>query len=1015
MRFGVLGAVRAWRADGGEVPLGGPARRALLAALLLSPGRAVGVERLIDEVYGERPPKDAHHALQSQVSRLRRDGIAVERVAAGYVLNVDPDDVDVHRFLRLTEQGREALGSGDPDRAAELLREALGWWAAPAPAVHLEERHLAALEDLAESDLRRGDHRAALAALGELVERHPLRERPRAQLMRALHAAGRPAEALVVYERTRRLLADELGADPSPELSAIHRELLRGEDPPAPPEALPLTSFVGREEDAARVRALLARARLVTLLGPGGVGKTRLATEVVRGQQDRQVVELAAIRDGGQLPQVMMAALGVRDSGLHPPGDRGEPADPAARLVAALSGRELLLVLDNCEQIIDDVAALAERLLTTCPGLRVLATSREPLGLTAEHLWPVRPLPLPDAVRLFTDRALAVRPDFPAQAAVESICLALDGLPLAIELAAARMRTHEAAELAGRLESERFPLLSRGSRTAEARHRTLRAVVAWSWELLSADERAMAARLTVFAGGASAAAAARVSGLPDAEALLDSLADKSFVEVSGGRYRMLATIRAFCAEKLDTPHAVRQAHAACYLDLALEADPHLRRGEQLSWLDALAAEHGNLREALRFAVESGAVELGMRLIGAQAHYLWMRGIRTTATAEAAALLAAAGPRPDPALGDDYALCALIAGEARYLRPAAALIDRDHRHPLLTFLWPLMTASGGDPEVVLRVLRRAESGDDPWGRAMARFIWAFPHMAAGEYSAARDGLTASLEGFQELGDRWGSALALDSLGWLGANTGDWAAALAHTSRALELAELLGADEDHADLLCNRGDLRQRDDPAAARADYELAAEVARRSGIPTYMAAALRGLGDLARMAGDLPAARELYEQALARSDAGWIKSSGNHTRVLVGLGRMAEAEGDPVAAAAAYRQAAEVSVTTGAVPESARAVEALAGLAEPAEAARLLGAAVALRGCAVPGDEDRLAAEARARAALGELEFAAAHRAGAELSRRAALTLAGVTPEAIRASPLDVIAAMTGEPPVRKR
>ncbi|MFI6296029.1 ATP-binding protein [Nonomuraea sp. NPDC050790] len=1013
MRFGVLGAVRAWRADGSEVPLGGPARRALLAALLLRPGRAVAAGLLIDEVYGERPPKDAHHALQSQVSRLRRDGVAVERVPAGYVLNVDPDDVDVHRFLRLAEQGRRALGSGDPDRAAELLREALGQWASPAPAVHLEERQLAALEDLAESDLRRGAHRAALDVLGELVERHPLRERPRAQLMRALHADGRPAEALLVYERTRALLAEELGADPSPELSAIHRELLLGQEPQVSGPAPALTSFVGREEDAARVGELLTRARLVTLLGPGGVGKTRLAAEVVRGRPDQQLVELAAVRDGEQLPQVMMAALGIRDGGLHPRGEREQ--SPAGRLVAALAGRELQLVLDNCEQIVGDVAALAERLLTACPGVRVLATSREPLGVTAEHLWPVRPLPPSEAVRLFTDRARAVRPDFAGGAAVESICVALDGLPLAIELAAARMRTHEAAELAVRLESERFPLLSRGSRTAAARHRTLRAVVAWSWDLLSADERAMAARLTVFAGGARAAAAARVSGLPDAEALLDSLADKSFVEVSGGRYRMLATIRAFCAEKLDDPHAVRQAHASYYLDLAREADPHLRRGEQLRWLDALAAEHANLREALRFAAESGAVELGLRLVGALACYLWMRGLRTSAMAEAAALLAAAGPEPDPTLGDDYALCALIAGEPRYLRRAGVLIDRGHRHPLLTFLWPLMTAGGGDPETVLRVLARADRDEDPWARAMARLIWAYPQMADSEYATAHAGLTAALAGFQDLGDRWGAVLALDSLAWLEATTGDRAAALERTSRALELAELLGASEDHADLLCNRGDLRQRDDPEAARADYELAAEVARRSGIPTYLAAALRGLGDLARLAGDLPSARELYAQALARSDPGWIKSSGNHTRVLVGLGRMAEAEGDQVAAAAAYRQAVEVAVATGAVPESARAVEALAGLAAPAEAARLLGAAVVLRGAAVPGDEDRLAAEARARAALGERAYAAAHRAGTRMGRQEALTLAGVSHEAIRASPLDVIAAMSGEPAVRRR
>ncbi|WP_157249320.1 BTAD domain-containing putative transcriptional regulator [Nonomuraea typhae] len=994
MRFGVLGAVRAWRADGGEVPLGGPARRALLAALLLRPGRPVPAERLIDEVYGERPPKDAHHAIQSQVSRLRRDGIAIERAGAGYLLRVDPDDVDVHRFLRLAAEGGEALSRDDPVRAAELLREALGWWAAPAPTVHLEERHLAALEDLAEADLRRGAHDAALATLGELVERHPLRERPREQQMRALRAAGRPVEALLVYERTRRLLAEELGADPSPGLAALHQELLRGEPTiTRPPAHQPLTSFVGRDEDAARVAELLSRARLVTLVGPGGVGKTRLATETIQKFPDTRLIELAHLRDGSDLPQTITSALGIRDGDLM--GTTAHAEQPAARLVTALKGRDLLLVLDNCEQIVEEAAALSERLLRDCPGVRILATSREPLAITPEHLWPVRPLPLDQAVALFTDRAKAVRPGLAATPAIAAICANLDGLPLAIELAAARVRTHEPEELAARLESERFGLLSRGSRTAAERHRTLHAVVAWSWDLLTPDEQTMAARLTVFAGGATAAAARRVSGLPDAESLLDSLADKSFADVANGRYRMLATIRDFCADHLDDPATVRLAHASHYLDVATTADPHLRTGDQLTWLNALAEEHADLRRALRWTVESGAHDLGMRLLGAQAQYLWMRGLRSAAAPEARALLEHAEEE-----GDDYVLCALIAGDPDHLRRAAALVERGHRHPLLAFLWPLMAANLLGPGSVLTLLARAESGTDPWQRAMARLILAYPQMADARFGQAREALTGALNDFRALGDRWGAALALDALGWLAATTGDRTTALACTSEALTLAEHLGADEDHADLLCNRGDLHQLDDPAAARADYERALEVARRSGIPTYLAAAQRGLGDLARLAGNLPEARELYEKALAGTDAVWIKSAGNHARLLTGLGRLAAAEGDPAAAASAYHRAITQAVVTGAVPECARAVEALADLAPPEEAARLLGAATALRGCAVPDRGERAATTARLRAALGEETFAAAHAAGARLTRAQALALAGVPEEVVSASPL---------------
>src|SRR5690606_30809236 len=283
----------------------------------------------------------------------------------------------------------------------------------------------------------------------------------------ALHADGRTAEALVVFERVRRTLAGELGADPSPELAGLHRDLLRGEHR-APALPVPLTSFVGRDADVARVRELLASARLVTLLGPGGAGKTRLAVEVARDRPDVCLAELAAVTSGADLPRAVLAALGVRASALLTgPGHEPSPAD---RLAAAIGDRPLLLVLDNCEHLVAEAAALAGRLLGACPGLRVLATSREPLAVTGEHLWPVRPGLGPDE-------------------AVTRICTALDGQPLAIELAAARMRTHDAAEIADRLAGQdRFRVLTRGSRTADARHRTLRAVVEWSWDLLTDAE-----------------------------------------------------------------------------------------------------------------------------------------------------------------------------------------------------------------------------------------------------------------------------------------------------------------------------------------------------------------------------------------------------------------------------------------------------------------------------------------------------------------------------------------------
>ncbi|MFD1940406.1 ATP-binding protein [Nonomuraea mangrovi] len=944
MRFGILGATAAWRADGTQVPLGGPTQRALLALLLARAGQVVAAGSLIDSLYGERPPANAGHALQSQVSRLRRS-FTIELLPGGYRLDVDPSAVDAHVFLGLADEGRAALEAGDPAGAADLLRRALALWRGPASAdaVRLEERRLTALEDRFEADLRAGAPGVA-AELRAEIDRHPLRERLRGQLMRALHGEGRQAEALVAFEETRQVLAEELGADPSADLAAVHQGLLRGARPTAPPA--PLTGLVGRDSDVEGVRGLLREARLVTLLGPGGVGKTRLSIEVASGD-DVAFADLSAVQEGAELPQALLGVLGVREGALLSlPGTM----TPTSRLVAALAERSTLLVMDNCEHLVDAVAALAELLLGGCPRLRVLATSREPLRITGEHLWPVSPLPPDAAARLFAERARAVRPGFTADPDdVRRLCAALDGLPLAIELAAARMRTHEVADVADHLAL-------RGSRTAGPRHRTLRAVVAWSWNLLSDDERAMAARLTVFAGGATAADAEAVCGLP--RDVLDSLADKSLLEVSRGRYRMLETVRAFCAEHLTDPDPVRQAHADRFLAFAELADPHLRAADQLEWLDRLAAEHDNLMTALRWAVATRRTALGVRLLASLSSYLWMRGVRSSAVAHATALLEQAGPEPDPSFGDDYVLCALTAAGDRdaWIRhraeaEAIAMDEaRPRRHPLVTFLWPMVTATKSDVRVVLATLEHGRRSADPWERAIVHVIWGYPHLAAGDLDAAAAEFTAAVTAFRALGDRWGAAFALDSLSWLAAARGDRAAALALVEEAIELTGLLGALEDLADLLCNRGDYRFDDDLAAARADYELAEETARRTGSATCLAAALRGRADVALAEGDLVAARWLYEQALERFDERWIRSSGNLTRAFVGLGTIAETEGDLEAARAWHLRGVEISVRLGALPDAAMAVDALSRVEpDPGRAATLKEGAVVLRGMASDG------------------------------------------------------------------
>ncbi|MFE1415172.1 BTAD domain-containing putative transcriptional regulator [Streptomyces sp. NPDC058746] len=959
MLFGILGETRAWHDDGTEVPLGGPARRALLALLLLNPGEAVSADRLADAL----DPAGAlsAHALQSQVSRLRKalgTAAAIEQAGAGYRIVVARDDVDACRFERLAQEGRAALRSGEAERAAALLREALELWRGPAldglteseparpAAVRLEERRLGALEDRIEAECLLGGHHAAVPELRELVGRHPLRERAAGLLMRALFAEGAQAAALVVFEEARRHLAEELGADPSAELVALHRELLSAAPSPAPaaPPAQ-LTAFVGRGNEVSEVAGLLRVARLVTLTGPGGVGKTRLSVEVAGALADEVCfVELAPLRDGTGVAQALLGALGLRENGLTL-GDGGQ--SPVDRLLAALSDRMLLLVLDNCEHVVDEVAALAARLLAACPRLRVLATSREPLGIIGESIRQVRPLDGDAAVRLFTDRARAVRRGFTADPlVVRRICAALDDLPLAIELAAARIRTLDVEDLAGRLD-DRLGVAARGSRTADGRHRTLRSVVAWSWELLSEAEQRAARRFTVFAGGATAGAALRVCGAD--EELLESLVDKSLLELAGGRYRMLETIGAYGGERLDAAgerDSVRLAHARWLLELVRTADPHLRRAEQLEWLPVLTAEHGNFLAALGLAVESRNVEAGLELLAAASHYLWIRGVAASVAPQAIALLDAlgggvvggvdgglgdapgdaSGGVPPAGLGEGYVLCVLLAASGAGGRPmwqrhraaagsalaAAWPGDRPGRHPVALFLWMMRNAGEADPRCAFDLVSSQRDCSEPWARAAARYVSGFGPLGEGDTERAGREFGAAVEEFRALGDRWGTALALDTLAGLAGGRGDRARAIALTDEALVLTEQLDALEDSADLLVNRGDHLVGEDPAAARADYGRAAALARRAGSSTGLAAALRGLGDLAVLDADLPEAQRLYAEALERVDPHWVKSVATRVRTLAGLGRVAEARGDRAAAREHYREATEGAAVMGA-------------------------------------------------------------------------------------------------------
>ncbi|MEV5573673.1 BTAD domain-containing putative transcriptional regulator [Spirillospora sp. NPDC052269] len=1037
MEFGVLGPVEA-RLGEESVAVGGPRVRALLAMLALSAGRVVTTEHLIDGLYGEDAPAGAVNALQSQVSRLRRglrDASLVEGHPAGYRLNAPGAQVDALRFAELAQDGRRALSRGEAALAVELLEEAVGLWRGPAladvreapfsegQAARLEEARVAALEDLAEAQVSAGMPGAAVERLRQVVEAHPLRERARGLLMRALHGTGRQAEALEVYENARQVLAEELGADPSGELADLHVAILRGDLEKPVPSAAPmdapvavevelpaavrtipsqLTSFVGRDDELRRIGEMLANGRFVTLLGPGGAGKTRLAVEAATRQQGEVCfVELATAGAGEEVAPALVGALGMRRD--------DQVSDPVERLVAGLSGRRVLLVLDNCEQVVEEAARLAHLLLTSCPELRVLTTSREALGVTGEMLCPIPPLPLPPedagaheaadfaAVRLFVERAEAVRPGFMVDEEnagdVRRICAALDGLPLAIELAAARLRSLPVAEVAARLD-DRFRLLSRGNRAAAPRHQTLRAVVGWSWDLLDDDERTLARRLSVFSGGWTRETAEAVSDVPDAEWLLEGLAEKSLVRTSDGvRFQMLETIRAFCAERLDEAgetSEIRAAHVRYFLDLAERADTELRGHDQLKWLARMTDEHGNLHAALRHAVRNDP-RSGMRLVAALSWYWWLRG-RVDAAPLIGELLVQLGADVPSDLDEEYVLCvanALTSGASGprttvWLERATELVNnirRRLRHPSMMVLWAL--TAGPDPDSLPAYSDWIE--DEPWTQALIKMSDGYMLQFRGELVEAEVACSAAVEGFRALGDRWGVANSLDPQAHIADRLGDRERALRLLNEALTLTRDLDALEDTSDLLSRRGEVHVHNgDLAAARADLEAARELSLRAGTPDKTAAAYVGLGRVARLSGDMAEARRLLETALTGYASERFLAIATKAAAKSGLGWIAASEGDLVRARELHREGLSLAFEH---PIFMHRAEAALGLASVAlaegnaeRAALLVGASTSLAGLLPAADPDLARVVSGVRAALGDEAFEKLRQRGADLS-----------------------------------
>jgi predicted ATPase/DNA-binding SARP family transcriptional activator len=817
MEFRILGPLEVSH-TGEAVAIGGRKEKALLALLVVNAGTAVSVDRMVDELWGDETPPTATKTLRSYISRLRRrlgDGASLITVGSAYMLETEPNEIDAARFERLLDASLEHQRADAHLLAADRLADALKLWRGKAladlddhpfaqlEATRLERRRLEALEARITSDLALGRHRRLIAELEELVERHPLAETFWSQLMLAFYRSGRQADALRAFQSASALLGEELGIEPSIELRRLEEAILLQDASIESPTTVPIShnipnprdSFIGRETELADISRLLTDYRCVTLTGVGGCGKTRLGLEAARQALEThpdgaRYIELAALSDPDTLAEHVLLSFG--EPGSH-------AADPGRVLVDHLRDKRFLLVFDNCEHLVAPTAELVDRLLDGCAGLSVLATSREHLGIGGEANFHVRPLAVPaiddeledvliaEAVRLFVDRVRIHQHDFavddPIRADVVRICRTLDGIPLALELAAARARTMSPVDLGARLD-ERFALLTQGSRTAPPRQQTLRAAIDWSYDLLSDQARRLLRRLALFAGGLTLDAASSVAGDDDTTATLDTLdelVDKSLIEVDNGRYRLLETIRQYAFEQLvlaaEAP-ATGRRFRDWFTNLAERADSGMRGADQRDWWTRLEHEHDNVRAAIGWSLTNDDPDGALRLISAMGWFWFVRGYWREAARWIHRGLDIEGAAP---LWRAHAITRAGCGEiiranltfAPYLEEALEVYRTERDRSSLawvTFLRGYVAAYSDESEARVRLDESHalfEQLGDPWGMAfVSRYLG---DLAADPEAVVRHHLL-SRDGFAALGDRWNVAFTLYNLGgwYLGAN-------------------------------------------------------------------------------------------------------------------------------------------------------------------------------------------------------------------------------------------------------
>ena len=1014
----ILGPIVAY-ADDTALNLGGMRERALLALFALSPAETLSTDRLIDELWGEDLPANPANALQALVSRLRRS-VGADLILTrppGYMLDVAPEAVDAVRFRSLVESGkfREALDlwRGTPLADFPFAEFALRERSA------LEELYLLAVEGRIAADLEQGGGAELVPELEELVAAHPLRESLRASQMLALYRSGRQAEALRAYTAAREVLGEELGIEPGPKLKAMEEAILI-QDPklggasPTRRSMLParLASFVGRDQEMIDVAKSFETSRLVTLTGAGGAGKTSLAIEVGRTLESDYpegvwLIELAPVVDPTLVADAVVTALQIEQvASLGGGGSEG--IDATELVVEYLRGRRALLIMDNCEHVIEASAALAETVLLACPSVEVMATSRDRLGIPGELLWRVPSLDSSSvAVDLFIDRAQAVNPAFSPDpddmAVIAEICARIDGMPLAIELAAARVRSLPVAEINRRLESD-IGVLSGGPRSATHRQQTLRGTIDWSYQLLDAQEADLFASLSLFHGSFALGAAEAVASdkVDDVLGSLERLIDSSMVApVAAGRYRMLETLRVYAGEKLADANAGMRRLLNFFIAASDGAEEGLQGPEQLDWLDRIEADHDTMRATLDWSVEHAPAR-GLALAARLGWFWFLRGNAAEARDRLEVLLRAAGG--DAAAkdrGDGSFFMALCASEGEH-RPADFAAARDAYAEAgdvrgLVNTTAMLAAWDTDASKTVGLIEEAtelavEAGYD-WGLGLILFLRAGYATVINDYAATVELAGAAAKTFAKLGDRWGQGYSFYSLGTALRALGEYDRAVDALTQSLEYARPMRLRREMAPVMSELGSI------ATMRGDYEGAerwlTEAQRYADEVPF--AGSQGMvrnarGKLARIRGDLDEARRSHEEALMLYEHGHAHSGLAYTYSCLGF--TAEMAGDLDAAKAHHAAAMEYAEATDDLFAVALALEGmgatLIAASDTERGVEMIHVGLSIRdGAAVPlppgerFDVDR-ALEAAA-ADLSDVVMARAQATGAAMDRQTAI------------------------------